>query len=122
MLTTIKNGGRTHKDVVHVPFSKFKHAIANVLLAHGYIASFDRKKRATGDILEIGIKYVNGKPRVHDVKRISKLSRRMYARVKDLQPVKQGHGAIVLSTPKGVMVDEQARKEQVGGEVLFEIW
>lgn len=122
MLVTIKNGGSSRKQVVYVPFSKFKAAVASTLFNHGYIASHTKKKRATGDVLEIGIKYVDGKPRIHGIKRVSKVSRRMYKGVKDLHSVKQGTGAMVLSTPKGVLVDDEARKEQVGGEVLFEIW
>jgi small subunit ribosomal protein S8 len=122
MLTTIKNGGSAKKEFVYVPYSNFKNAIASVLFENGYVKSYVKKDRVKGAVLEIGIQYVNEKPRVQDVKRISKLSRRMYKRVKDLKPVKQGYGALILSTPKGVLTDKQARKEQVGGEALFEIW
>jgi small subunit ribosomal protein S8 len=122
MLTSIKNGGAAKKEFVYVPYSNFKSAIANVLFSSGFIKSYAKKDRKNGPVLEIGIHYVNGKPRVQDAKRVSKLSRRLYKRVKDLKPVKQGFGALVLSTPKGILTDTDARKEQVGGEALFEIW
>lgn len=122
MLITLKNGGNANKEVVYVPFSKFTAAIASTLFNHGYISSHTKKKRKNGDVIEIGIRYIDGKPRINDVKRVSKLSRRMYQGVKDIRPVRQGHGSVVLSTPKGILLGKEAKKEQVGGEVLFEIW
>lgn len=122
MLTSIKNGGQAKKELVHVPYSQFKASIANLLFSKGFIKSYAKKDRKTGPVLEIGIHYVNGKPRVNDAQRVSKLSRRLYMGVKDLKPVRQGHGSLVLSTPKGILTDEDARKEQVGGEALFKIW
>lgn len=123
MLTIIRNGGEAGKASVMVPFSNLKQAIANKLFDEGYIDSYARKKRNKGsDVLEITIRYVNGKPRINDARRISRLSRRMYAGVKDIRPVKQGYGTTILSTPKGILTDQEAVKENVGGEILFEIW
>lgn len=121
MLITIKNGGNANKPFVYVPFSKFKAAILSTLFTHGYISSHTKKKRKNGDVLEIGVRYVDGSPRITAVKRVSKLSRRIYKGVKDIHSVKQGHGVMVLSTPKGILIDKEAQKEQVGGEVLFEL-
>ncbi len=124
MLITIKNGYSAHHTMVSVPHSHFKNDVAKALLAAGYIAGYQKKARNKGaDLLEINLKPFDGfSLAVQDVKRISKPSRRLYAGVQDIYEVKQGHGTLFLSTPKGVLSGDQARKEQVGGELLFEIW
>lgn len=121
MLIAIKNAGLVKKATVTVPHSKMKEAIASLLKEEGYIKTY----KAEGDAkktLEIVLEYKGATPRVTDVKRISKSSKRVYAGVKDIAPVKYGHGLRVLTTPKGIMTDKLARKEMVGGEVLFTIW
>jgi small subunit ribosomal protein S8 len=121
MLIAIKNAGSVKKASVVVPHSKMKEAIASVLKEEGYIKTY----KVDGDIkktLEIVLEYKGGSPRVTDVKRVSKSSKRVYAGVKGIAPVKYGHGLRVLSTPKGILTDKLARKEMVGGEVLFTIW
>lgn len=122
MLISLKNGSVARKEVVHIPYSNMKAAIANKLFDAGYIKSYAKKNRKKGDVLEIGIQYTERGPRINDVKRISKLSRRWYVGVKDIKPVKQGQGMLVISTPKGILSDTEAVKERVGGEALFEIW
>jgi len=123
MLTTIRNGGAHNKEFVLVPYSNYKAAIVTKLFDAGYIDSYSRKKRKKGgDLLQIGIRYVEGQPRISDAGRVSKLSRRLYVGSKDLRPVKQGKGMLVLSTPKGILTDAEAREHNVGGEVLFTIW
>lgn len=121
MLIAIKNAGLVNKASVVVPHSKMKEAIATLLKEEGYIKTYkvegDAKKT-----LEIVLEYKGNTPRVTDVKRVSKSSKRIYTGVKDIAPVKYGHGLCVLSTPKGIMTDKLARKEMVGGEVLFKIW
>ena len=105
-----------------VPFSKLTGEIAKTLFNAGYIASYAKKSRTKGDVLELGVSYVDAKPKIHDVKRVSKSSRRVYIGVQDVKSVKNGRGLLVLSTPKGILTGDQARKEHVGGEALFEIW
>lgn len=123
MLITMKNGAASGKDFVTVPYSNYKSAIANKLFDEGYIDSYAQKKRKKGgDLLQIGLRYVNGKSRISDVKRVSKLSLRAYSGAKELRPVRQGTGIMVLSTPKGILSDREAREQNVGGEVLFKIW
>ncbi len=123
MLITVKNGGMHGKESVTVPYSNYKSAIANKLFDEGYIDSYAQKKRKKGgDLLEIGLRYVNGKSRINEVKRVSKLSLRSYAGSKDLRPVRQGTGIMIISTPKGILSDREAREQNVGGEVLFKIW
>lgn len=122
MLISLKNGGNAGKETVMVPFSNFTGEIAKTLFNAGYIASYAKKSRAKGDVLELGVSYIDAKPKIHDVKRVSKSSRRVYFGVHDVKSVKNGRGLLVLSTPKGILTGEQARKEHVGGEALFEIW
>jgi small subunit ribosomal protein S8 len=122
LLISLKNGGNAGKETVMVPFSKFTGEIAKTLFQAGYIASYAKKSRTKGDVLELGVLYVDTKPRIHDVKRVSKSSRRVYYGVHDVKPIKNGRGLLVLSTPKGILTGEQARQENVGGEALFEIW
>lgn len=122
MLSMIKNAGPVSRPLVTVSYSKLKHAILTQLLEAGYVASVVKKAKEKGECLEIGLMYTDGQPKVSQVKRISKPSRRVYIGYKDLRPVKNGHGLTVLSTPKGIITSAKARKELVGGEVLFEIW
>lgn len=122
MLISIKNAGNAGKATAVVPFSKMKEAIATVLFQHGYIASYAKKGKKVQKTLEIGISYEGKKPRVADVARVSKPSRRFYMKATEIRPVKNGYGLLVLSTPKGLMTGEDAKNAQVGGEALFKIW
>src|SRR3989338_5405864 len=118
----IKNAGVAGKELIVVPYSKFRYAVAQALLSAGYIAAVDKKTRKQKKTIEIGIAYEEGKPRVLGVKRISKLSRRLYSASKNLWRVRQGYGDLFLSTPHGVLSAREAKKKRVGGEVLFEVW
>lgn len=118
----IKNAnGRAHESIT-VPYSKLKHAIATCLQKEGYVASCSKKTKKNHPVLEIELAYNEGQPKVVGVQRISKPSRRMYLGAKDIKPIRNGYGILVLSTPKGVLAGKDARKEMVGGEVLFTLW
>lgn len=118
----IKNAGRANHESVTVSFSKIKQAIAECLLKEGYIASLNKKIQKGFPVLELGILYVDGAPKVTGVERISKSSCRVYKGVKDIRYAKGGSIITVFSTPKGVLTDKEARKQMVGGEVLFKMW
>jgi small subunit ribosomal protein S8 len=123
MLIMLKNAGISSHDSILVPYSKIKHAIADCLLKEGYISSVTKKSQDKFPHLLLGIAYDNdNEPKLKGVQRISKPSRRVYQAVKDLKPVKNGYGLLVLSTPKGIMTNKDAKKELVGGEALFKIW
>lgn len=122
MLVAIKNGNKALKASVVVPESKLCLAIAEKLSKEGYVGDIAKKTRRGRPVLEISLVSTNRTPRISDLVRISKPSRRMYTTVHDIKPFKNGHGAFVLSTPKGILTDKEARKEHVGGEVLFSIW
>lgn len=122
MLISIKNAGNAGKNLAEVPFSQLKESIAEVLFKNGFIASYAKKGKKVQKTLELGIAFEGKKPRVANVTRVSKPSRRFYMKAGDIKPVRNGYGLMVISTPKGVMTGDDARKAQVGGEVLFKIW
>ena len=124
LLINIKNAFLVKKDDVVVEYSKLKESILKKLKKTGYIEDF---KILDGDGIKkrIRIKLAydeKGTSKITDVKRVSKLSQRIYFGYKDLMPVKYGHGAMFLSTPLGILTEKEARKEKVGGEGLFKIW
>ena len=88
----------------------------------GYISWITKKGKKVHKSIEVGLVYDEYGPRVKGVERVSKLSKRIYAGSSDLKRVKQGHGVLVLTTPQGIMTDADARKQKVGGELLFKIW
>ena len=122
MLIMMKNGSLADKESVSFPYSKMKNAIAECLKKEGYILSVAKKVKKDQPVLEIGLVYVDKKPKITEVERISKQSRRVYFGLKDIHSVRSGSGLLVLSTPKGILSGKEARKEQVGGEALFKIW
>lgn len=123
-LIRIKNAGYAKLDSVSVPFSNMKLAIAEILKSKGFIGEIAVKgKTPATKTLSITLIYTEeGAPRVTDVKRISKPSRRLYEKSKNIAPFQSGYGMTVLSTPQGIMADMDAKKANVGGEVLFNIW
>jgi len=119
----LKNGGAVKKASVSVPYSSFKMAIAEKLRDAGYVKAIDKKGKKVKKVIDVVLQYDSkGKPVIHGVKRISKPGRRLYRSAHQIVPIRFGHGALILSTPKGVLTDKEARKEKVGGEALFEIW
>jgi small subunit ribosomal protein S8 len=122
MLTMVRNASMAGKETVVVPFSKVKHAILETLAKHGFVKSVAKKTKGPFPFLEIGLEYNEKRPRINEIKMISKPSRRMYLGFKEIYPIKGGRGALVLSTPKGILTGAEARKDRIGGEVLFQIW
>ena len=123
LIIRIKNAGNVGKRVVEVPYSKFKHAVADALQESGFIGTVQKAGKGVAKTLTIELLYAkNGSPRISGVRRISKPGRRLYKGVKHIFPVKYGKGAAFFSTPNGVLSDTQARKQRVGGEELFRIW
>lgn len=104
------------------PYSKNDLVIVEILAASKFIDSFEKKGRGIRRILDIRLKYENGKGAINGVKFISKPSRKIYLGYKEIKPVKYGYGRTIVSTPIGVITDREARKKKVGGEILFQIW
>ena len=123
MLTRIRNAQIAKHDAVVLPASNTKKAIAKILLAEGYVKSVDFIEDGPQGSIKIVLKYVNGKqPVIAGLKRISKPGLRVYARCEELPKVLGGLGIAIISTPKGLMTDKEARKNAIGGEVLAYIW
>ncbi len=121
-ITQIKNAGDAGKTSIVVPFSSMKLAIAELLVKEGYLLSAVKRGKKIEKFIDAELVYEGNTPRVRGVKRISKLSRRIYQKATEMRPVQYGYGLLVVSTPKGIMGGKQARIEHVGGEVLFSIW
>lgn len=118
----LKNAGAVGHETVSLPHSKLKEAIATKLAASGYLSGVETKGKDVKKTLEVTLKYEAGKHAINDVKRISKPGRRLYAKVEEIYPVKFGRGLLILSTPRGILTDKEAREQKVGGEQLFKIW
>ncbi len=122
-LTRMKNALERKKERIKVPYSKLDESILDSLAKHGFVEEVSRKGRGVRRIVEIKLKYdKEGESTISDIKLISKPSRRMYIGWKDIKKSHQGYGHYFLSTPKGIMADFEARRNKVGGELLFEIW
>jgi small subunit ribosomal protein S8 len=127
MLTSIKNAGKVKRDSITIPHSALKASILEVLKNEGFIKTFEvletgKNKKSLKLILEYTGKHPNVLPKINDIERVSKLSKRIYLGYRDLRKFKFGKGLVVLSTPKGILTGKEARKELCGGEVLFNIW
>lgn len=123
MLTRIRNAGNARHPMVDVPASNIKNDIAKILLDEGYISAYDRIEDNKQGVLKIKLKYQQDKKSViSGLKRISKPGLRVYANKEDMPKVLGGLGVAIVSTSKGLMTDKNARKANVGGEVLAFIW
>ncbi len=123
LLTRIRNANTAKHDTVEVPASNIKKAIVQILLDEGYIKSFTVVEDNKQGMIKITLKYTEGKnPVITGLKRVSKPGLRIYSDVENMPKVMKGLGVAIISTSKGVMTDRQARKENVGGEVLAYIW
>jgi len=123
MIIRIKNAGDSKKESVVFPHSKLKLAILEVLQKEGFIKSFGKKGKKVVKFIEVTLAYdANGKSKVQGVERVSKTSKRLYNKAKDIRKVKNGFGAMIISTPKGIMTDKTAKEQNTGGETLFKIW
>lgn len=118
LLTRIKNGYMASRKEVEASYSNLGKAICALLQQEGYIQSYE----ISGREIKVVLKYQNRLPALTDIKRISKPGRRVYKGSKVLPWVYDGLGVAIVSTPKGVMTDKQARKEKVGGEVMAYVW
>ncbi|MCX7784923.1 MAG: 30S ribosomal protein S8 [candidate division WOR-3 bacterium] len=123
MLTQIRNALKAKHKEVKIPYTKLKYEIARILLEEGYINNFTVGGSKVKKTINIQLKYgEDGKPAIFGLKRISHQSRRVYCSYKEIPLAIGGLGITILSTPKGVLTDREARKERVGGEVICQIW
>lgn len=123
MLTRIRNAGRARHRSTSCPASRLKLAVARALSAEGFVGEVSTGEQDGHPSMTIGIRYDDdGKMIVDGIRRISKPGRRVYVGVKEIPRVRNGLGVAILSTPKGVLCDRDARDEKVGGEVICEVW
>ena len=123
MLTRIRNGQQARKDSVLSPASKLRARVLDVLQREGYIRGYQRGSARAGQPgLRIELKYFEGQPAIQHVARVSKPGRRVYSGAQELPRVRNGLGITIVSTPKGVLSDAEAREQNVGGEVLAEVF
>lgn len=123
LIIKIKNAGIAKQSVITFPYSKFVESILNILQKEGYIKSFVKKGKKVIKSVDIELAYEeNGTPKIQEAERISKLSKRIYKGADEIRPIRSGYGLLVLSTSKGVMSGYEAKKQKVGGEVLFRMW
>ncbi|HVY84040.1 MAG TPA: 30S ribosomal protein S8 [Caulobacterales bacterium] len=122
LITRIRNAQLRGRSKLTSPASTLRVRVLNVLLDEGYIRGFKEVENEGRKELEIELKYFEGAPVIHEIQRVSKPGRRVYSSVKDLGLVRNGLGISILSTPKGVMSDAAARTQNVGGEILCEVY
>ena len=122
MLTRIRNGQQARKDSVLTPASKLRARVLDVLQREGYIRGWTSEPVAGHDGIRIELKYFEGQPAIRHVARVSKPGRRVYSGSKELPRVRNGLGITIVSTPRGVLSDAEAREHNVGGEVLAEVF
>jgi len=126
MLTRVRNAGKAKFNSVDIPGSKLKTELAKILRNEGFVRNYKFIRDGRQGILRVYLKYVKkGRSQTHVIfrlERVSKPSRRVYVRGKDIKPFLNGTGVGILSTSKGIMTDKQARKDNVGGEYLCRVW
>lgn len=122
MIIRVKNAFMANKAEVSIPHSKVKEAIAKILEAEGYVESFEVEPTKPQRSINVKLKYVGKIPAITEVRRMSKPGRRVYSTVKDIPRALGGYGVTIVSTSRGVVTGSQARKMNVGGEILCQIW
>ena len=122
LLTRIRNGQQARKDSVLTPASKLRTHVLDVLQREGYIRGYSEEVLAGQKGLRIELKYFEGQPAIQHLARVSKPGRRVYSGAKELPRIRNGLGVVIVSTPRGVLSDAEARDQNVGGEVLAEVF
>ena len=122
LLTRIRNGQRARKDSVLTPASKLRARVLDVLQREGYIRGYSEEQMGPAAGIRIELKYFEGQPAIKHLARVSKPGRRVYSGSQELPKVRNGLGITIVSTPKGVLSDAEAREQNVGGEVLAEVF
>ena len=122
MIIQIKNAGNAGHDSVLVPYSKLKHSIVEALKKEGFVKDVEVATKKGKKVLDINLFMNNRIPKIKGVDRISKPSKRIYRKFSDIRAVKNGYGALILSTSHGIMSGREAKRAKLGGEALFSIW
>ena len=123
MFTRIRNGQMRHLKTIDVPSSNFRLKVLEVLKSEGFITNyFIEKNKNNTQTLKVDLKYYEGVPVIKEIKRVSKPGRRVYSRASSIPRIQNGLGLAILSTPQGVMTDTEARKNNIGGEIICRVF
>ena len=122
MLTRIRNASNAKHETVDIPASNMKKAIAEILVNEGYVKGYQIVEDGKQGVIRVTLKYIGKQKVIHGLRRVSKPGLRIYSNCEDMPKVMNGLGIAIVSTSKGIMTDKQARKENVGGEVLAFVW
>jgi len=122
MLNRIKTAQKVGKEFIWVPFSKMCYEVAKVMRKEGFLEAVLKKGKPPKRKIKIFLKYNNGIPAISGIRKISKPSLRIYRKAKDISSPRQGFGIFIISSPKGLVTDKEARHLHVGGEIICEIW
>ena len=122
MLIRIKNAQAVLHPSVEIPYSNLKHKLANVLLENNFIKAVEKRQNKIKKTIKIVLKYEDKEPAIQELRRVSKPGRRVYIQAKKIRSPRGGRGIVILSTPNGLMVGQEARKKKLGGEVICELW
>lgn len=122
MLTLIRNAQAVLKETVVIPYSEIKFEIAKILKKENFIEGIEKKGRKTKKSIEIKLKYDDKKPAISSLRRVSRPGQRIYTTAGKIKKVRDGYGITIISTSKGLMTNKEARKKNLGGEIICEIW
>lgn len=126
MLNRIRNAQAVLKETVVIPFSSLKYEIAKILEKQELVEKLEKSGRKPRKVLEITLKYLpagrTGSPAISGLKRVSRPGQRIYTSFKEIRPVRGGYGISIISTPKGLMTNKEAKRKKLGGEIICEIW
>lgn len=122
MCTRIRNGYQVRQKTVRIPFSKMKKAVAKILIAEGFIKEEKTEGKGKKKTIILSLRYQGKKPALTGIKRVSRPGRRTYSRADKIPTVLSGLGVSIISTPKGLMTNREAKKKNLGGEIICSIW
>lgn len=122
LFTRIRNAQAVGLSEVRVPYSEMKMRLARLIADNGFLVGAEKEGNRTSKRLRLILAYREGQPVIHEFTRVSKPGRRIYVTAKEIKPFKRGHGISIISTSKGLMIDREARQQNLGGELIGKIW
>jgi len=122
LFTRIRNAQAVGLSEARIPYSEMKMRLARLMVDNGFLAGAEKEGSRTSKRLCLILAYRDGQPAIHEIIRVSKPGQRIYVAAKEIKPFKRGHGVSIISTPKGLMIGREARKQNLGGELIGKIW
>lgn len=122
LFTRIRNAQAVGLGEIKLPYSELKMKIARLLAERGFLAGVEKEGSKIQKKLKLALAYREGQPAIHEIERISKPGQRIYISAQEIRPVKRGRGVAIISTSRGIIGDQQARKDKIGGELIGKVW